>query len=328
VTALTSPQAREVLDSAVLCYLAVRTSRGPHLTPVVFVFDGERVWLTTSRSSLKARVWRRDPHVAGLVDGGDQVVIFRGSVRVYDALDPLSWPAAVVAGPRLLRAAARFTAKNARFFAGYAVDAPRVPLAWSPPGRVFASIDMDGGWVLDQRTGKPGEEWGRWPADTDYATSYARPPSRSSLDAEVPQHVRRAAEGSTFGALALQGPLLTVLPVRPPQQWKGPARDAVLPRSFGDLAFVDDQFPAALTVGYASTWRAAEMTGMLYQGRGSLYAMSSVNRGREALRRRIRGVEEKADVNNLALAVVEPSRVVWWDGWSAGTAERTSDPGS
>ena len=315
------PSARDTLDAGVLCYLSIRTARGPHMTPVVYVVDGDRLWVTTSRSSLKARIWRNDPHVAGLVEENGRAVTFRGTVRVYDGLDPLSWPSAVLAGPRLIRAAARFTVKNARFFAGYAVDAPRVPLAWSPPGRVFAAIELEGGHVLDHRAGTVVESWGQWPADVDYSTAFS-PDSSRLRDLPVPSTVLDASASATFGALALQGPLLTVLPIRPRWTRRRPKGEVVLPRAFADLSFVDSEFRASLTVGYASRWRAAEMTGMLFQGEGRLYAPNSAKEGKEALRRRLRAAANGGD--DPVLGVVAPSRVVWWDGWTSGNVEVSS----
>ncbi|HEX8098897.1 MAG TPA: pyridoxamine 5'-phosphate oxidase family protein [Actinomycetota bacterium] len=314
--------ARECLDSAVLCYLSVPTSKGPHLTPVVFVFDGGRLWLTTSRRSLKARAWKRNRRVAGLIEGGDRAVTFRGSVRLYDALDPFSWPSAALGAPRLMRAAARFTSKNARFFAGYAVDASRVPFAWSPPGRVFAAIEMDGGRVLDQSAGAVVDEWGNWPADLEYAPSYpARQRGRAARLA-LPSDVRDAVSKARTGAIALEGPLTTVLPVRVAGALDRSGSEATLPRAFADLAFADAECRAAITVGHASTWRAAEMTGMLLQGRGTVYAMNSVKEGKDELRRRLRTTAGSvASSSELALVTLEPSRAVWWSGWTAGTVE-------
>ena len=318
MTGAIPPAAREILDAGVLCYLSIRTSRGPHMTPVVYVVDGDRLWVTTSRSSLKARIWRRDAHVAGLVEERGRAVTFRGTVRVYDGLDPLSWPSAVLAGPRLLRAAARFTVKNARFFAGYAVDAPRVPLAWSPPGRVFASVELEGGHVLDHRAGTIVETWGRWPGDVDYSPAFL-PQSRRGGDLPVPSRVLDATASAAFGALALQGPLLTVLPIRPRWAKRRPKYEAVIPRAFADLSFVDPAFRAALAVGYASTWRAAQMTGMLLQGEGRLYAPDGVRNGKDALRRRLSAAGKGGE--DVVLVTLAPSRVVWWDGWTSGNAE-------
>src|SRR6266498_3972190 len=95
---------------------------------------------------------------------GGEVVTFRGRVRTYDALDLLSWLSAAVAGPRLVRAATRFSLKNARFFAGYAVNARRVPLAWTPPGRVFVGVEVKAGALLDLVVRTVAAVWGDWDA--------------------------------------------------------------------------------------------------------------------------------------------------------------------
>ena len=67
------------------CAVAAMTPRGPHCTPLVFAFSGGRLWLTTSRRSVKARAWRTDP-----VDGGPRATrrprghVHR-AVHTYDA---------------------------------------------------------------------------------------------------------------------------------------------------------------------------------------------------------------------------------------------------
>src|SRR5207247_6018863 len=121
---------------------------------------GSSLWITTSRSSVKARTWRRNDRVGGLVRDGDRAVSFAGRVVTYDLLEPESWPRSVLHAPGLTRAATAFTTKNARFFAGYAVDAYRVPLAWTPPGRVFAEIGLDRLVVLDRNGIR--RTWGRF----------------------------------------------------------------------------------------------------------------------------------------------------------------------
>ena len=64
--------ARSVLERGTICHLAARTAHGPHLTPVVFAYQRGRLWVTTSRNSVKARAWRRDPSVAGDETEGHQ----------------------------------------------------------------------------------------------------------------------------------------------------------------------------------------------------------------------------------------------------------------
>jgi pyridoxamine 5'-phosphate oxidase-like protein len=330
--------ARDVLEGGPLCHLAVRTSRGPHLTPVVFVLDGGRIWLTTSRTSAKARALRRDPEVAGMVRMGDKAVSFRGRARTYDALDPLSWPSAAVAGPRLVRAATRFSLKNARFFAGYAVDARRVPLAWTPPGRVFVGIELDSGALLDMAEGTVADVWGDWTTGSGrigYRASFANLGARRGLDVRVPASIRSIVGTGGEGALALGHEGATVVPVR----WRGVARegtyDAVLPQPFLDLvepATRGGRHPrrrAALTVDRLAAWRAAEMTGMLLQGDEEVFSPTRVRRGSEALSRRIEGARTPRGSSSgeslgwkapdLALVRLRPLRVVWWQGWSTGS---------
>ena len=314
--------ARSILDRAVLCYVAARTPTGPHLTPVVYVLDGGRLWLTTSRSSAKARAWRRDPAVAGLAGGPDGWVVFRGRVRMYDALDPLSWPAAALGGPRLARAATRFSVKNARFFAGYAVDARRVPFAWTPPGRVFVSVELTAGHVLD--AGAVGAGWGEWKggATARSRSAFEALPPRQALDLRAPAGIRRALGERGWGALALDEDPLTVLPVRFRRVAREAAVDLVIPDQVQALATSPARGRATLTLDHASAWRAAAMRGLMLRGAVELFVPSKVRRGRAAVLERLRAVGSDVEPDHAVLARLEPDRLVWWEGWSTGTVRR------
>ena len=81
----------DLLERGDLCHVATGTRHGPHVTPMVFATVGDRVWVTTSRGSVKARAWRADPRVAGMVRAGELTVCFAGTVTTYDLLDPDSW---------------------------------------------------------------------------------------------------------------------------------------------------------------------------------------------------------------------------------------------
>jgi Pyridoxamine 5'-phosphate oxidase len=319
------PAAEQVLERGTLCHVAVGTSFGPHLTPMVFALDGGRLWVTTARRTAKAGAWRRDPRVAGMVRHGDEAVAFRGVVRTYDALDPLSWPAAVLGAPLLARAAARFSVKNARFFAGYAVDAGRVPLAWTPPGRVFAAIAVASGALLGREgsTWRVADAWGEWPAGTARSTSFAALPAARGLDLRVPASVRERLGDRGEGALAMQaGGRLTVLPVSWRRVGREGAFDAALPEALLELAGTGPTAPAALTVDRASRWRAAEMAGMLLRGTGHTFAVGATRRGRTGLRARLEAAAPGTDPAGMALLRLRPDRVVWWEGWTSGTVGR------
>lgn len=320
MTARIPAEATRVLGEGVFCHLASRAHGRPHLTPVVYVEDGGWLWVTTARTSVKARAWRVDPFVAGLVHGPNASVLFRGRIRTYDALDPTSWPAATVRAPRLLRAAARFSVKNARFFAGYAVDAGRVPLAWTPPGRVFAEIELTAGRV-HAPDGATTAAWGEWAGGATYAQRYRALPGRPSLDRRVPAGLRRTLGTERHAALALDGAgLLTVIPVR----WRRGAaegvHEAVTPASLAALTRVEASAPAALVVDRASEWRASAMLGMLAQGTARAFLLASGAEGRSALARRVKRFDLREwEGEPLALFRMRPDRVVWWTGWTTGT---------
>jgi len=314
VTAPLPEAAQRALEEATVCHVAAATDAGPHLTPVVFVLHGGALWMTTSRASVKARAWRRDPRVAGMARAGGVAVTFRGRVRTYDALDPLTWPAAAVGGPGLARAAARFALRNARFFAGYAVDAPRVPVAWGPVGRVFLRLSLDQGVVVDPETGERLAGWGKWPppGDAAFRPSYTQLPRSRALDLRAPPEVRRAVGNAGDGALVLDGgDGRVVLPVRWRRRAAEGAFEACLPVALCRLARVPARAVAGLVLDRPDEWRAGQMAGMLLRGDAELFAPGTTRRGVTALRGRV--------PDGWALVRLQPSRLVWWRGWTSGT---------
>jgi hypothetical protein len=315
------PAARRALEDAVLCWIAVSTPNGPHCTPVVFVLDGGRLWLTTARGSVKAKAWREQPHVAGLVVAGGVAVSFRGEVRAFDALDPLSWPAATMGAPRIARAAARFSVKNAKFFAGYAVDARRVPLAWTPPGRVFAEVRLNEGLLIEGGSLTP---WGGWRPTLLGARAAFHPMRRTRLvDVRVPTEVRRRIGDRGTGALAVQS---SDLPAVLPCAWRRVGAEGCyeLAVSAGALGFarVRDGARAALTIDRASSWRAAHMAGISLSGIAEIFVPERGVKGRRRIIERLGKITNDAPAEQLALVRIRPERAVWWRGWASGTVAR------
>jgi Pyridoxamine 5'-phosphate oxidase len=314
--------ARRVLRDGALCYLASAHEGGPHTTPVVFAFDAGRIWLTTSRRSVKARTWRRDRAVAGLVRHGDEAVSFRGTARTYDALDLSTWPAATLSGPLLARAATRFSVKNARFFAGYAVDANRVPFAWTPPGRVFVAVRPLEGFVT--RAGRVADRWGDVSARAVRSQfAFVPPTRRRSLDLAVPVDVRGPVGSKGAGVLTMSDGdgRLTVVPVTWRRSASEDRYDAAVTGAVAGLAGVTDGCPAALTLDRASTWRAADMTGLLVQGPAEVFDLATVRTGKRAVAARLPAAHPPTE-GNTVLVRIRPARLVWWRGWSSGTVTR------
>jgi hypothetical protein len=310
VTFALSADAVRVLTRGTFASMAAFTGGRIHLTPVVFAFDGRRLWLTTSRTSVKARAWRQDPRTAGLVVDGGLAVTFSGRVRAFDLLDPKTWAASALRSPLLTRAAARFTTKNTRFFAGYARDAHKVPLSWTPPARVFASVDLEAAALLDPATGTVVERWGTWGDRVRASSGYRSPGGGGDHDLEPAEDVAEAVGAEGDGALAVDGAHPAVVPCR----WRADGGDYLAGVALSHLALAGPRSPtgASLTAQRASAWRAREMRGFLAQGRGTVHVPARTRSGRASLERDLEGLGE-------ALVRVRPDRLVWWSGWTTGT---------
>ncbi len=310
-----SRDALEVLRTGSFCHVAAPTGRGPHLTPLVFALSGDRLWLTTSRGSVKARAWRRDPRVAGLVRAEGASVAFGGRVRVYDLLDPETWGRGVLRTPALVAASVRFTRKNARFFAGYAVDAQRVPLAWTPPGRVFVEIEIERVALVDDFGVI--ERRGRWSPSAISIGSFRARASGAPAFATLPEPIREALTGVDQGVLALEGPAGgAVLPAHVAEE--GSSLLVAVPREALELAGCDrPTIRAALAVDRPSSWRARHMTGATAMGDAELVVPELLASGARSALERI--ARTGAPAQESALVRLRPRRIVWWSGWTSGT---------
>ncbi len=309
-----STAVRQVLEEGVFCSVATSTPRGPHCTPLVYAASGGRLWLTTSRRSVKSRAWRADPTMAGLVRHGDLAVSFTGRVRTYDLLDRETWAASVVGAPAIARASVRFGKKNARFYAGYAVDARNVPFAWTPPGRVFVSIDIERTALLDTRGVDEGK--GRWGGDVASKGTFRASRSGGDPLGALPAEIATPLGRDGRGALAVAGAYgPVVLPVR----WRAEdsALYAALPEESLSLVDAGPEAPVALMADLPSAWRARDMVGAMAQGTGSFHVLDRLGSGAKSARALATSIDPEAG----ALVRVAPERLVWWRGWSSGSSD-------
>jgi len=93
VECIWDPEVARVLGRASLAYLAVETSRGPHVTPLLFAATPDRLWFGIGRGTLKARAVAKRPAVGVVVPGENASVAIRGEATLVDRLSapPPSW---------------------------------------------------------------------------------------------------------------------------------------------------------------------------------------------------------------------------------------------
>lgn len=307
-----STAVQQVLEQGSFCAVASTTPRGPHCTPLVFGYSGGRVWLTTSRRSVKARAWKVDPGVAGLVRSGELSVTFTGTVHTYDVLDRSTWAAALSGATSIARAGTAFSKKNAKFFAGYAVDARQVPFAWMPPGRVFVSVDVERTALLGEDGVQEGR--GRWGGESLSNKTFRSSKSGDDPLSGLPADVREALGSDGDAALTVSG---ARGPVVLPARWRveAGALYASLPAETLALAGAGPEAPVAVTMDRASEWRARDMVGAMVQGNGALFVLDGLGSGAKTARTLATSIDPEAG----ALVRITPVRMVWWKGWTSGS---------
>jgi hypothetical protein len=132
--------ARAVLGHTPIGMLALRGGRLPLVNPAAFHFASGSLWMTTSRYAAKIVNAKRDPRAAFLVDGGQQALLLRGALEVYDPLSVSSQVRAVLDGPGYFLGMAGYALKNAPYFAGYLLDLTHIPKEWLPYNRVVIRL--------------------------------------------------------------------------------------------------------------------------------------------------------------------------------------------
>ena len=78
-----------------------------------------------------------------------------------------------------------------------------------------------------------------------------------------------------------------------------------------------DHRPPGMTAVEAAAWRARDMVGAMVQGTASIYVLDALGNGVKTARALAREIDPDAD----ALIRLAPTRLVWWRGWSSGSAD-------
>lgn len=203
-------QVAKVLARAPIAYLAVETSRGPHVTPVLFAATADRLWFGVGRGTLKARAIAKRPAVAVVVADGDVSVAIRGQAALLDRLPP-----SVTELARAPFALPVFATRNALEMAAFARDVVGQRgsgSALSPVSVRPESVDVVEGWPANGVLGWIGDQGPiALPATWDPEAHRARVPAapfRAGGDARRSPACVCLDQSDGRGPLAKRGTLL------------------------------------------------------------------------------------------------------------------------
>ena len=216
----------DVIDGSELCYLAVATKTGPHVTPTVFTYSSGRIWILTPRSSLKAKRLSDRSQTGVLFRTGDRSVVVAGRATVLD-LARLWIPEDLFERARALPALGRYVVDQREFFGGLIGGSMSSLSDLNPVDRVLVSIAPEGvllverGEILTRRGGRP---------DPDGSSNHADPTKHQgpALDLDnAPDSIAVLAEDRRISAvLAVDAPWG---PLALPAHWHGERSLASVP---------------------------------------------------------------------------------------------------
>lgn len=90
------PDIYNLVKESSFAYIGTSFKGIPHATPVVYVFDGQRIFFNTSKEAKKLKLMRKNDKVAFLIDKRDmsniyenKAVLFTGRVKIYGIKDVL-----------------------------------------------------------------------------------------------------------------------------------------------------------------------------------------------------------------------------------------------
>ena len=88
------PDIYNLLKESSFAYVGTSLKGVPHVTPVVYIFDGQKIFFNTSKEAKKLKTMRENNKVAFLIDKRDmsniyenKAVLFTGEVKIYGLLD-------------------------------------------------------------------------------------------------------------------------------------------------------------------------------------------------------------------------------------------------
>jgi nitroimidazol reductase NimA-like FMN-containing flavoprotein (pyridoxamine 5'-phosphate oxidase superfamily) len=115
------PDIYNLVNESSFAYAGTSLKGVTHVTPIVYVFDGQRIFFNTSKEAKKLKIMHKNNKIAFLIDKRDmnyiyenKAVLFTGKVKIYGLLDiPLHFVQMLLATRLFFRKYPEYTRKYA-----------------------------------------------------------------------------------------------------------------------------------------------------------------------------------------------------------------------
>jgi hypothetical protein len=131
------PDVESILNHERFAYVNVCSNNQPHVTPVIFVYDGKYLYFAISVASAKYRIIKKNPKIAVLVDMRDikkkmknRAVLLRGKGMILGEISLFGVLKLFLYGLWLFRVRNLFARKYPRYMKYYEDQAGELPPAW------------------------------------------------------------------------------------------------------------------------------------------------------------------------------------------------------
>ena len=131
------PDVEGILDHERFAYVTVCSKKQPHVTPVIFVYDGKYLYFAISVASAKYRILKKNQKIAVLVDMRDRnnpmknrAVLLRGKGTILGEISLEGVFKLFLYGLWLLRVRSIFGRKYPQYMKYYDEQANELPPAW------------------------------------------------------------------------------------------------------------------------------------------------------------------------------------------------------
>jgi hypothetical protein len=294
---LDRPDVATVLAATPYADVAVDTVRGPHITPAAFAAAGGRLWVVSSRRTIRVRSVRRRHHASVLVRSGSRSLLVSGRADVLSLWPPSETVGIVMNSVPVARAAGLYALRNARLLLdGFVRDILAGTGDLTVYDRVLVAIEPERGMLLDAEAEL--HRWGRWHRVTTPSPRRAAAPvpPLDGLIAALPDGVGAALGRADSASLGWSTPTGAVAL---PALHAGQDGRVQVPTVALDAVGGGGRGAACVTFHDSESRRPSGFRGVILRGEGRVQRRGAAR----------------------TTVDVAAERVSWWSGFRSGTSE-------